>query len=116
MKSDASIAAPMRDAKAEGQAMNSLARTPPFAGHDGPRSEARERLRQRYGLTKAETDVALEIIKGDGRTAAAARLSIAPATVRAHLSRIFEKTGVHRQAELVRLLIQSGQAVTGPAE
>jgi DNA-binding CsgD family transcriptional regulator len=26
--------------------------------------------------------------------------------VRAHLSRIFEKTGVRRQAELVRLLMQ----------
>lgn len=64
-------------------------------------------LRRRFGLTLAEADVALEILKGDGRDASAARLGISPATVRAHLSHIFEKTGVRRQAELVRLLMQS---------
>ncbi len=63
-------------------------------------------LRRRFGLTPAEADVALKILKGDGRQAAAARLGIAATTVRAHLSHIFEKTGVRRQAELVRLLMQ----------
>ncbi|MBR0914660.1 hypothetical protein JQ589_32615 [Bradyrhizobium japonicum] len=48
----------------------------------------------------------MEILKGDGREAAVARLGIAATTVRAHLSRIFEKTGVCRQAELVRLLME----------
>jgi DNA-binding CsgD family transcriptional regulator/PAS domain-containing protein len=66
----------------------------------------KEDLRHRYGLTRAEADVSMEILKGDGREAAAARLGIAPTTVRAHLSSIFEKTGVCRQAELVRLLMQ----------
>jgi DNA-binding CsgD family transcriptional regulator len=66
----------------------------------------REDLRRQFGLTPAEADVALEIVKGDGRDAAGARLGIAAATVRTHLSRIFEKTGVRRQAELVRLLMQ----------
>ncbi len=65
----------------------------------------RENLRLRYGLTRAEADVALEVIRGDGRSAAAHRLGISPSTVRAHLSRVFEKTGVRRQAELVRLLL-----------
>lgn len=65
----------------------------------------REHLRLCYGLTRAETDVALEVIRGDGRSAAAHRLGISPSTVRAHLSRVFEKTGVRRQAELVRLLL-----------
>jgi len=46
-------------------------------------------------------------VKGDGRDASAARLGIATTTVRAHLSHIFEKTGVRRQAELVRLLMQA---------
>ncbi|TIX97438.1 MAG: LuxR family transcriptional regulator, partial [Mesorhizobium sp.] len=55
-------------------------------GIEAEQEEARERLRLRFGLTRAETDVALEILKGDGRTAAAARLCIAPTTVRAHLS------------------------------
>jgi len=66
-----------------------------------------ERLRRRFGLTSAEADVALEIVKGNGCTAAAARLGIGNATVRTHLLRIFEKTGVHRQAELVHLLLNS---------
>lgn len=73
-------------------------------------AEAKEYLRGRFGLTKAEADVALEILKGDGRAAAAARLGITATTVRAHLSHIFEKTGVRRQAELVRLLMQGRQA------
>ncbi|WP_416067332.1 response regulator transcription factor [Rhizobium sp. ZK1] len=72
--------------------------------------EAKEFLRARFGLTKAEADVALEILKGDGRTAAAARLGITPATVRAHLSHIFAKIGVRRQAELVRRLMQEHDA------
>lgn len=69
-------------------------------------------LRGRFGLTPAEADVALEILKGDGRDASAARLGIAATTVRAHLSHIFEKTGVRRQAELVRLLMQGERGLS----
>lgn len=63
-------------------------------------------LRARYGLTRAEAIFALEIVKGDGRKATAARLGITDGTARSHLSKIFDKTGVSRQAELVRLLLQ----------
>ncbi len=69
--------------------------------------EARvEDLRERFGLTPAEAALALEIIKGDGRQATADRLGITVGTARSHLSRIFDKTGVRHQAELVRLLLQ----------
>jgi DNA-binding CsgD family transcriptional regulator/PAS domain-containing protein len=67
------------------------------------------RLRARYGLTAAEAVFALEIVKGDGKPATAERLGISFATARTHLSRIFEKTGVHRQAELVRLVLGDGE-------
>jgi len=70
------------------------------------RAVRKERLRNRFGLTPAEADVALEVLKGDGRQAAAARLKIAGTTLQTHLMRIFEKTGVHRQAELVRKLLE----------
>jgi DNA-binding CsgD family transcriptional regulator/PAS domain-containing protein len=70
-------------------------------------AETKEYLRRRFGLTPAEADVALEILKGDGRQAAAVRLGISMTTVRTHLSHIFEKTSVRRQAELVRLLMRS---------
>lgn len=74
-----------------------------------PEVEVRSRideLRERFGLTRAEATFALEIIKGDGRQATADRLGITVGTARGHLSKIFDKTGVSRQAELVRLLLQ----------
>jgi DNA-binding CsgD family transcriptional regulator len=64
------------------------------------------RIRQRYGLTPAEAAFAREIIKGDGIQTCADRLGISRATARTHLSHIFSKTEVRRQAELVRLLMQ----------
>lgn len=74
-----------------------------------PEREGRARkddLRRRFGFTSAEANVALEMLKGDGRDAVAARLGVSMTTIRTHLSHIFEKTGVHRQAELVRLLLR----------
>ena len=65
-----------------------------------------ESLRERFGLTRAEAVFAIEIVKGDGRQATADRLGITLGTARSHLSKIFDKTGVTRQAELVRLLLQ----------
>lgn len=65
-------------------------------------------LQETFGLTPAESAFAIEILKGDGREAAAARLGISLSTARTHLSRIFEKTGVNRQAELVRILSANG--------
>jgi DNA-binding CsgD family transcriptional regulator len=67
----------------------------------------KDQLRRQFGLTPAEADFALEIAKGDGREAAARRLGIAVGTARVHLSRVFDKTGVHRQTELVRLVLQN---------
>jgi DNA-binding CsgD family transcriptional regulator/PAS domain-containing protein len=64
-------------------------------------------LRQKFGMTPAEANFALEISKGDGIQAAADRLSISMGTARTHLSRIFFKTGTRRQAELVRMLISA---------
>jgi DNA-binding CsgD family transcriptional regulator len=73
-----------------------------------PQQERRDKvaaLQRRYRLTPSEAAFALEVIKGDGRAAAAARSAITLGTARSHLERIFEKTGVSRQAELVRLLM-----------
>jgi DNA-binding CsgD family transcriptional regulator len=73
-----------------------------------PETEMRarvQRLRERFAFTPAEAAFALEIVKGDGRQAAADRLGITVGTARSHLSSIFDKTGSRRQAELVRLLL-----------
>lgn len=63
------------------------------------------RLRERYGLTRAEATLTVEMLKGDGRAAAAARCGVSINTARTHLMRVFDKTGVSRQAELIRLLL-----------
>jgi DNA-binding CsgD family transcriptional regulator len=65
-----------------------------------------EQIRRQFRLTGAEAAFAIEILKGDGIQAAADRLAISRSTARTHLSHIFEKTGTHRQSELVRLLMQ----------
>jgi len=78
----------------------------------------KDELRLRFGLTSAEVDVAFEIVRGDGREAAAARLGISVTTASTHLTHIFEKTGTRRQAELVRLLLDGkivGAAATAVA-
>jgi DNA-binding CsgD family transcriptional regulator len=62
-------------------------------------------IRRLFGLTNAEVDVALRVMRGDGLKPIAADLGLSRATVNTHLQRIFDKTDTHRQAELVRLLL-----------
>ena len=64
-----------------------------------------QRLRRRYGLTPAEATLAWEIVRSGGRKSAATNRGISVATARSQLTSIFDKTGVRRQAELVRLLL-----------
>ncbi|QZT63485.1 LuxR C-terminal-related transcriptional regulator [Mycolicibacterium austroafricanum] len=62
-------------------------------------------LRRLYRLTEAEAEVALRVMHGEDLKQIAEELSISSTTVRTHLHHVFDKTGTHRQAELVRLLI-----------
>ncbi|OBF17846.1 helix-turn-helix transcriptional regulator [Mycobacterium sp. ACS4331] len=62
-------------------------------------------LRRLYGLTHAEAEVAVRVLRGDGLKPIAEELSVSLATVKSQLQRVFEKTDTHRQAELVRLLL-----------
>jgi len=57
-----------------------------------------------FALTRAQAALAREILQGDGVRPAARRLRISYGTARAHLLQIFQKTGVRRQSELVRLM------------
>ncbi|MBI1291456.1 hypothetical protein GC173_09470 [bacterium] len=63
-----------------------------------------DELRSRFGLTAAEAALAFEMLVGDGRQAAASRCGISINTARTHLTRVFDKTGVRRQAELIALV------------
>jgi DNA-binding CsgD family transcriptional regulator len=70
-------------------------------------------LRRRFDLTSTEAALAAEILRGDGRKAAAWRCGISDASAKTHLANIFEKTGTHRQAELVRFLLGAAEAQGG---
>ena len=65
------------------------------------------RLARAFGLTPAETRVALHLIDGGDIASCAHQAGLSPGTVRSQLKSIFAKTGVKRQSELVRL----GQAI-----
>ncbi len=53
------------------------------------------------GVTRAEAALAVRLVKGQGLKDAAAALGISRFTARNQLASIFDRTGVHRQAQLV---------------
>jgi DNA-binding CsgD family transcriptional regulator len=69
---------------------------------------------QLYNLTPAETLLALELANGLSLEEASEALNIRRNTARAHLRSIFSKTGVRRQTELVRIMLNSVVALAGP--
>jgi DNA-binding CsgD family transcriptional regulator len=58
-----------------------------------------------FGLTPAEARVAVGIAGGANAKQIAQQQSVALATVRTHIQRIMDKTGVDRQTDLVRVLM-----------
>jgi DNA-binding CsgD family transcriptional regulator/PAS domain-containing protein len=61
-------------------------------------------LRSTYGLTKAEIRLCQAMLAGKSLPEAATAMNISRNTAKSHLARIFDKTGVHTQAALLRLL------------
>jgi DNA-binding CsgD family transcriptional regulator/PAS domain-containing protein len=59
---------------------------------------------QSFGLTPAETRFLDQLLRGGTLANAASAIGIAETTAKTHLSRIFAKTGVSRQADLVALI------------
>ena len=71
-----------------------------------------EALRHLFGLTPAEAEVARKLAEGLSLEQAAQSLHISRNTARAHLRSIFSKSGITRQSDLVRILLNSA-AVLG---
>ena len=65
---------------------------------------APEVIAKTFNLTPTELRVLLAIVEVGGVPEVAAALGIAVTTVKSHLGRLFDKTGVTRQAELVKLV------------
>jgi DNA-binding CsgD family transcriptional regulator len=64
-----------------------------------------QQLRDLYGLTPGEARFAASLLQGKSVEEAAAAMGITVNTARAYLKRIYQKTGVRRQPELMRLLL-----------
>ncbi len=68
------------------------------------RASPPEVIGKTYNLTPTELRVLLAIVDVGGVPEVAAALGVADTTVKTHLSRLFEKTGAGRQADLVKLV------------
>lgn len=71
-------------------------------------------LRSLFDLTPAEAELARCLTAGNSLDESAAALSISRNTARAHLRAIFSKSGITRQTELMRLMLNSA-AMLGQA-
>ena len=82
-----------------------------------PRPDAERiarRVRRLYGLTEAEARVVSALTLGETVEQIAVAHGVRVSTVRAQVRSIFEKTGVHRQTDLVRLALSAAPLVLKP--
>jgi DNA-binding CsgD family transcriptional regulator len=63
-----------------------------------------EAIAKAYKMTPMELRVLLAVVEFGGVPAVAEALGIAETTVKTHLGHLYEKTGAHRQADLVKLV------------
>lgn len=79
-----------------------------FLNHEGRNRDIQlGRFGQLYGLSPAEVLLIEELLQGASIAAAADTLGISENTARTQLRSVFTKTNVHRQAELIRLVLTS---------
>lgn len=64
-----------------------------------------ELIARMHGLTETETRLATALVSGASLQEAADMMQIAKGTARKHLAHIMAKTGAHRQAELISLIL-----------
>lgn len=69
-----------------------------------------------FNLSRRESRLLCHILRGDALRDAAMVMGISEKTARNHLNSIYDKTGVHRQVDLVRLVYQSGVILADPPE
>ena len=74
-----------------------------------------EQLVELFGLTTTEAALTRQLVCGRTLAEAAQILHLSEQTARTYSKHIFAKTGTHRQAELVRLILSSAALFTRPA-
>jgi len=70
-----------------------------------------DKLRDLYHLTHAEAQVALAIARGQNTKEIAVRMGVQANTVRWHVKQLLTKTGTHRRAALVQVLLSGPLAL-----
>jgi len=80
-----------------------------------PKAPAQQLLRQVFGLSPAEAQVAGLLAQGHAPQEIAELRSVGESTVRTHIKSIFQKTHVRRQHDLARLMTELAM-VNGPAD
>lgn len=63
-------------------------------------------LKEMLGLTKAETRVAIQLSNGLSVSEISEKLDLSVNTIRTHIARSYRKTGVNRQAALIKLVLR----------
>lgn len=76
-----------------------------LCNQDGLQEEQLAIQAKTYGLTEAEARLVRQLLKGLNVQGCAEALEVSPNTVRWHLKRVFQKTGVTSQTELIRVLL-----------
>jgi DNA-binding CsgD family transcriptional regulator len=71
-------------------------------------SSYQEHLRQAWGLTEREAQVAVECLRGKKNLEIAEQLRISVETVNKHLDKVYQKAGVRGRAELASRMLDSG--------
>src|SRR5262249_3847320 len=70
-----------------------------------------ERVRAAFGLTPAEARVACDLLEGQSLSDISDARGIGRETLRTQLRNVFDKTGVRRQADLVKVLLNFQNSV-----
>ena len=74
-----------------------------FVGAAADGAEGAEAMATAFSFTPAETRLVEHLLAGRSLNESAAALGVAMTTAKTHLENIFQKTGVGRQADLMRL-------------
>ncbi len=106
------VVSPIRDSAITSQAVAAIAFVTDPLQRQRPTQDV---LRARFGLTPAECRVALLSSDGHAPRKIANMIGVTDHTVRSQIKSIFSKTGVKRQGELIRLLLNHS-AATIPGE
>jgi len=89
---------------------------PSVVANEGPEvSQANLLLEAKFALSPAEARLVAHLFAGASLRSSAKALGVTYETVRGHLKSVFQKTGTHRQAELVLAVFHAMGNANPPA-